>query len=118
MLRRLLTLIVIPLCVAASLIAQKADTDARFALPLQFAGTAFGQSGAAAGKNFGFTVFITDWTTAQQVKDFTDTLRENGQDGLVKTFAKTKDVGRFCLSHRRQAHRPTHETSSVDPSGA
>ena len=25
---------------------------------------------------------ITDWTTAQQVKDFTDTLRENGQDGL------------------------------------
>jgi hypothetical protein len=94
MLRRLLMLAVIPLCAASSLMAQDANTDARFALPLQFAGTAFGQAGAAAGKSFGFTVFITDWTTDQQVKDFTDTLRENGPDGLVKAFDKTKDVGR------------------------
>jgi hypothetical protein len=93
MLRRLLTLVVIPLC-AASLIAQAADTGARFSLPLQFAGTAFGQAGAAAGKSFGFTVFITDWTTDQQVKDFTDTLRENGPNGLEKAFDKTKEVGR------------------------
>jgi hypothetical protein len=93
MLRRLLTLVVIPLC-AANLIAQAADTDARFGLPLQFAGTAFGQSGAAAGKSFGFAVFITDWTTDQQVKDFTDRLREDGPDGLGKALDKTKDVGR------------------------
>jgi hypothetical protein len=71
MLRRLFMLAVIPLCMVASLMAQDADTDARFGLPLQFAGTAFGQAGAAAGKSFGFTVYITDWTTDQQVKDFT-----------------------------------------------
>lgn len=94
MLRRLLTLVVFPLCAGASLIAQDTGTDARFALPLQFAGTAFRQAGAAAGKSFGFTVFVTDWTTDQQVKDFIDTLRENGPDGLVKAFDKTKDVGR------------------------
>lgn len=48
MLQRLFMLSIIPLCTAASLIAQDADTDARFALALQFAGTAFGQTGAAA----------------------------------------------------------------------
>ena len=94
MLRRLLTLVVFPLCAAASLIAQDANTGAPLALPLQFSGTAFGQAGAAAGKSFGFTVYITDWTTDQQVKDFFDTLRANGQDGLVKALDKTKDVGR------------------------
>jgi hypothetical protein len=94
MLRRLLMLAVIPLCAAASLMAQDADTNDRFALPLQFAGTAFGQAGAAAGKSFGFTVYITDWTTDQQVTDFINTLKENGSNGLVKAFEKTKDVGR------------------------
>ena len=86
----------VPLCVAAGLMAQNAGAGAGpgFALPLQFAGTAFGQAGAAAGKSFGFTVYITQWTTAEQVKAFTDTLRENGPDGLVKAFDKTKDVGR------------------------
>ncbi len=43
MLRGLLILAVIPLCAAASLIAQDADTDARFALPLQLAGTHLGR---------------------------------------------------------------------------
>lgn len=68
--------------------------DAPLALPLQFAGTAFGQAGAAAGKSFGFTVFIDQWTTDEQAKAFLDTLRENGPDALVKAFDKTKDVGR------------------------
>ncbi len=94
MLRRLLMLAVIPICTAISLRAQNAGTDSLFALPLQFAGTAFGQAGAAAGKSFGFTVYITDWTTDQQVTDFINTLKENGSNGLVKAFEKTKDVGR------------------------
>ena len=86
--------LVVLLCAGAPLLAQSAETDKGFGLPLQFAGTAFGQAGAAAGKSFGFTVYITAWTTDQQVKDFTDTLRENGPDALVKAFNKTKDVGR------------------------
>ena len=81
MLRRLLMLAVIPLCAVASLMAQAADTDSRFALPLQFAGTAFGQAGVAAGKSFGFTVYITDWTSDQQVKDFTIRCAETARTG-------------------------------------
>jgi len=78
---------------AAGLFGQNAG-EAPLALPLQFAGTAFGQAGAAAGKSFGFTVFIDQWTTDEQAKAFMDTLRENGPDGLLKAFSKTKDVGR------------------------
>jgi hypothetical protein len=92
--RRLLMLAVISLCAAVSVRAQNADTNAGFALPLQFAGTAFGQAGVAAGKSFGFTVYITDWTTDQQTTDFINTLKQNGSDGLVKAFGNTKDVGR------------------------
>ena len=94
MLRRTLMVAVIPLFAAAGLMAQNAGTDSRFALPLQFAGTAYGQAGAAAGKSFGFTVYITDWTTDQQTTDFINTLKQNGPDGLSKAFDKTKDVGR------------------------
>jgi hypothetical protein len=79
---------------AGSLMGQNGG-DAPLALPLQFAGTAFGQAGAAAGKSFGFTVFIDQWTTDEQAKAFLDTLRENGPNALVKAFDKTKDVGRF-----------------------
>ena len=95
MLRVIFVALVVSLSGAASLVAQSpADAGPGFVLPLRFSGTAFGQAGVAAGKSFGFTVLITDWTTDQQVKDFTDTLRENGQDALVKALDKTKDVGR------------------------
>jgi hypothetical protein len=94
MLRRIVSALAVPLWAAVVLIAQDADTNARFALPLQLAGTAFGQAGVAAGKSFGFTVYITDWTTDQQVTDFINTLKENGPNGLEKAFDKTKDVGR------------------------
>lgn len=92
--RRMVVALGVLLCATVSLIAQNANTDAGLALPLQFSRTAFGQAGAAAGKSFGFTVYITDWTTDQQVNDFVSTLRANGSDGLVKAFGKTKDVGR------------------------
>jgi len=107
-------LAVISMCAVASLMAQDAGTDSRFALPLQFAGTAFGQAGVAAGKSFSFTVYITDWTTDQQVRDFTDTLREKGPDALVKAFDKTNDVGRVSPtgfvgnSFRFARATPTH----------
>lgn len=91
--RALLVALGVLLISAGGLMGQNA-ADAPLALPLQFAGTAFGQAGAAAGKSFGFTVFIDQWTTDEQAKAFLDTLRENGPDALVKAFGKTKDVGR------------------------
>jgi hypothetical protein len=54
-----------------------------------------GQAGATAGKSFGVNVYITGWTTDQQVKDYISTLKENGPDGLVKAMEKTDDVGRL-----------------------
>jgi len=91
--RVLLAALGVLLISTGSLIGQNAG-DAPLTLPLQFAGTAFGQAGAAAGKSFGFTVFIDQWTSDEQAKAFLDTLRENGPDALVKAFDKTKDVGR------------------------
>ncbi len=125
-LRQLLMLAVTPVCAAASLMARSADTDSRFVLPLQFAGTAHGQA-AAAGKSFGFTVYSTDRTSDQQVKDYTDTLRENDPDGLAKAFDKTKDVGRVppmglvgnsfrfaraTLAAKEQEHSPPYARSN------
>ena len=51
------------------------------------------------------------------------TVYDSRRDRYARSAPHPLDMGRkledrFCLSHRRQAHRPTHETSSVDPSGA
>jgi hypothetical protein len=48
-----------------------------------------------AGKSFGLNLYITGWTTDQQVKDFISVLREKGPDGLVKAMDKRDDVGRL-----------------------
>jgi hypothetical protein len=64
-------------------------------LPRQFAATAIGQAGSTAGKTFGVNVYITAWTTDQQVKDYISTLREKGPDGLVRAMDKSDDVGRL-----------------------
>jgi hypothetical protein len=48
-----------------------------------------------AGKSFGVTIYITAWTTDQQVQDFISVLKEKGPDGLVKAMEKTSDVGRL-----------------------
>ena len=64
-------------------------------LPRQFSATAFGQAGAAAGKSFGVNIFITAWTTDQQVQDYISVLKEKGPDGLVRAMEKSDDVGRL-----------------------
>jgi hypothetical protein len=83
-------------CMVSNAFAQNGDTKALSDLPRQYAVTAIGQSGAMSGKTFGADVFITGWTTDQQVKDFIGTLRENGPNGLVKAMEKTGDVGRLA----------------------
>jgi len=94
-LRVMTVLFVLTGCLLSSAVAQNGDSKPLSTPPLQFAATAFGQAGAMAGKSFGVTVFITAWTTDQQVKDYISTLRENGPDGLVKAMEKTDDVGRL-----------------------
>jgi hypothetical protein len=75
--------------------AQKEGDKQLSDLPRQFSATAFGQAGAMAGKSFGVTIYITKWTSDQEVADYVGVLKEKGPDGLVKAMEKTDDVGRL-----------------------
>jgi hypothetical protein len=75
--------------------AQNGDNTPLSALPRQFAATAIGQAGSMAGKSFGLTLYITGWTTDQQVQDYISVLRAKGPNGLVSAMEKTSDVGRL-----------------------
>ena len=82
-------------CLLADASAQSGDNKALSDLPRQFAATAFGQAGAVAGKSFGVNIYITGWTSDQQVTDYISVLKEKGPDGLVSAMEKINDVGRL-----------------------
>jgi hypothetical protein len=81
-------------CLLSNARAQEGDTKPLSDLPKQFAATAFGQAGAAAGKSFGLTIYITGWTPNEQISENIGILKAKGQDGLVSAMEKTDDVGR------------------------
>jgi hypothetical protein len=95
--------------------AQNESATPGLDLPQQYSATAFGQAGSAAGKSFGLNVYITGWTSDQELQDFADTLKKNGPDGLVRAMEKTKDVGRLAPTgfvgsgFRIARYRPTPE---------
>jgi hypothetical protein len=82
-------------CMLSNAYAQNGDSKPLSDLPKQYAATAVGQAGTMAGKTFGVNVYITGWTTDQQVTDFIGALKAGGPDGLVKAMEKTDDVGRL-----------------------
>ena len=82
-------------CLLANASAQSGDNKALSDLPRQFAATAFAQAGSLAGKSFGANIYITGWTSDQQVTDYISVLKEKGPDGLVSAMEKTSDVGRL-----------------------
>ena len=86
------------LCSVLIAAGQKATGDSPPALPLQFDAAAIGQAGSLNGMTFNASVYINEWTTDQQVLDFVDVLKKNGQDALVKALGKAKDVGRLTRS--------------------
>lgn len=88
-------LLILSICVHPNVFAQTADVNSAPVLPQQYAATAFGQAGVAAGKSFGLTVFISRWTTDQELQPYIATLKESGSNALVKALNKTKDVGRL-----------------------
>ena len=94
-LRVMIILFVLSGCTLSNAFAQNGDNKPLTDLPRQFAATAIGQAGSMAGKSFGVTIYITAWTTDQQVQDFISVLKEKGPDGLVKAMEKTSDVGRL-----------------------
>jgi hypothetical protein len=94
-----LLVVIIPSVLSVGLLsnahAQNGDSKPLTDLPRQFSATAFGDAGVMAGKSFGLDVYITAWTTDQQVKDYATVLKEKGPDGLVSMMEKTDDVGRL-----------------------
>lgn len=83
-------------CAISALGAQSGDATGLPPLPLNFAATAVGQAGPAAGKTFGVTIFITGWTTDAEEQEFSATLKSKGPDALVSALEKAKDVGRVA----------------------
>jgi hypothetical protein len=98
--RRIVMPLALSMWAMSSLMAQSTATDTGpgFAVPLQFDAAAIGQAGSLNGMIFNASIYINEWTTDQQVLDFVDILKKDGQDGLVKAFGKTRDVGRLTRS--------------------
>jgi hypothetical protein len=86
------------LCSVLNAAGQNAAGDSPLALPLQFDATAIGQAGSLNGMTFNASIYINEWTSDQQVLDFVEVLKKNGQDALVKALGKAKDVGRLTRS--------------------
>ena len=113
--RMMAVLLVLSGCTMFDAFAQTGDNKSLTDLPRQFAATAFGQAGAVAGKSFGANIYITAWTSDQQVQEFINILKEKGPNGLVSAMEKTPDVGRLSPTgfvgsgFRFARYRPTAE---------
>jgi hypothetical protein len=111
-LRTIPIVLVLSMCLTIAY-AQNGDEKQLNVLPRQYAATAFGQAGTVAGKSFGLNIYITGWTTNQQVQNYISALKEKGPDGLVSAMEKTADVGRLSPSgfvgsgFRFARYRPT-----------
>jgi len=65
-------------------------------LPAQYAATAIGQAGAAAGKSFGLKIYVEGLTSDGDVSELVSVLKNKGQDGLVSAMEKMNDKGRIA----------------------
>jgi hypothetical protein len=67
-------------------------------LPAQYAATAMGQAGSAAGKTFGLTVSVDGITSDAQIQELLGTVKHKGASGLVSAIDNMKDIGRVAPS--------------------
>jgi hypothetical protein len=68
--------------------------------PEQFSATAFGQGGMFAGKSASLNIYITDYTSDQEVEELAATLKTKGSDALLRTLQKMKEKGRVATTGR------------------
>jgi len=66
------------------------------AVPTQYAATAIGEAGAAAGRSFGMNIYLDGITNDGQVEELLGILKQKGQDGVVDAMENMKDVGRIA----------------------
>lgn len=93
---RLVAVAVALICLALSNGARAAEDPKPLNLPAQFAAVAFGQSGSAAGKSFGLTIYIDQVTSDGDVQEMAATLKNKGPDALVSMMEGIKDMGRVA----------------------
>jgi hypothetical protein len=74
--------------------AQKSEPTP--SVPAQYSATAFGQSGAAAGKSFGMSVNVDQLSNDGEIDELLGTLKSKGQDGLLSAVSSMKDKGRVA----------------------
>lgn len=65
-------------------------------VPAQYAATAIGQAGAAAGKTFGLNIYIEGTTPNGDVDELIGILKQKEQSGVVSKLEDTKDLGRVA----------------------
>ena len=65
-------------------------------VPAQYAATAIGQAGAAAGRTFGLNIYIEGTTSNGDRDELLGILKQKGQNALVDKLADTKDLGRVA----------------------
>lgn len=68
--------------------------DAKPPIPAQYAATAIGQAGSAAGKTFGLTIYVDGLTSDGEVQELLGILKQKGQNGVVSAMEDMKDKGR------------------------
>jgi hypothetical protein len=66
--------------------------------PEHFSATAFGQQGMFAGKSVGLNIYITDYSSDQEVQDLAATLQSKGSDVLLNAIQKMKSKGSVAVT--------------------
>ncbi len=83
-------------CALSNVSAQTAEpAKTQPDVPAQYAATAIGQSGPAAGKSFDLTIYVEQLTSDGDTEELVSTLRHKGQAGLLSAFEDIKDKGRL-----------------------
>src|SRR5271155_5044028 len=77
-------------------LSRGAAQEPQASVPAQYSATAFGQSGPAAGKTFGMSVYVDGVSPPGDIDELIGTLRSKGQDGFVSAIDKLKDIGRVA----------------------
>ena len=77
-------------------LSRGAAQEPQASVPAQYSATAFGQSGPAAGKSFGMSVYVDGVSAPGDIDELIGTLRSKGQDGFVSAIDKLKDIGRVA----------------------
>jgi hypothetical protein len=66
----------------------------------QFSATAFGQAGMFGGKSVPLNIYISDYSSDQEVEELAATLKTKGSDALLNSIQKIKEKGRVATTGR------------------